>query len=154
MPIWIPAAMAVPLFFLWVVVHEAAHAVAGLMTGRKIEEFKPWPHMQSSHLVFGRVRFDRRGSTFSDIAPFIADALVMVGLTIGSVFAEELVRAFLVTAMGAPTVNTLVGVQARFRGNERADLSRVHWGWALPFYYLTMGYLVAISITLFRLEWS
>jgi hypothetical protein len=37
-------------------------------------------------------------------------------------------------------VNTIVGVQARFRGNESSDLAKVHWGWAVPFLYLSWGY--------------
>jgi len=154
MPIWIPVVLLILLFFVWAVVHEGAHAIVGLMGGRKVEEFKPWPHMQSGHFVFCGLRLDRRGNAFSDAAPYIVDALAMIGLTVGSVFAEGLVGVFLVTTMAAPAVNTIVGVQARFRGNERADLSKMHWGWALPFYYLAMGYVVAISVTLLRMEWS
>lgn len=154
MPVWIPIAMVIPLFFVWSVVHEGSHAVAGIISGRKVKEFKPWPHMQSGHFVFCGLRLDRRGNTFSDVAPYLVDALAMVGLTVGGVFADGLCGVVLVTAMGAPSVNTIVGVQARLRGNERADLSRVHWGWALPFYYLAMGYVVAISVTLLRMSWS
>ena len=143
---WVPIAAALPAFFLWDVVHEGSHALAALVCGRKVTSFKPWPHRTKDGFLFGRVTYDRSGNTFTKIAPYIIDMIAMAVFVLSFVFVgNQWARSALLVLLACPAVNTAIGVQARYRWNEGADLSRVHWGWALPFYYGLLAYLVILG---------
>jgi hypothetical protein len=138
---WILLSFSLPAFALWIFLHEGAHAVTALLCGRKIVEFKPWPHKANERFYFGRVRYDREGNTFISLAPYLVDLVVLLTTAVVLLWIESAIaRTVLMLILFCPFINTLVAVQARFRGNKRADLSRAHWGWALPFFYLLLLY--------------
>lgn len=149
---WIPLAFVVPLFFLWVTVHEGSHALAALASGRKITSVKLWPHVEPDlGFVFGSVRFTGSNTTFILITPYFVDILGAAALLVSFALVDgDLVRSIFATVVCAPIVNTAVAVQARFRGNDRSDLARVHWGWAIPFLYLLIFYAMAFGVLLMR----
>ena len=97
--------------------------------------------------MFGSVRFTGQNNTFILVTPYFVDVLGAAALLISFALADgDLVRSLLATAACAPIVNTAVAVQARFRGNERSDLARVHWGWAIPFLYLLIAYAATFGV--------
>jgi hypothetical protein len=49
---WLPIVLALPAYFLWCVCHEGAHALVARVTGRKILEFKPYPHKYEGNFRF------------------------------------------------------------------------------------------------------
>jgi hypothetical protein len=150
---WIPAALAIPLFFLWDIVHEGSHALAALLCGRKITSVKLWPHMEPDWgFVFGSVRFIGENNTFILVAPYFMDVLGVVAfLTSFALVDSDIVRSILATLSLAPIVNTTVAVQARYRGNDKSDLARIHWGWAIPFLYLVISYVLVFGFLV--VEW-
>jgi len=149
---WIPLALVLPLFFLWVIVHEGSHALVALASGRKITSVKLWPHVEPDlGFVFGSVRFTGKSNTFILVTPYFVDVLGAAALLISFALVDgDLVRSLLATAACAPIVNTTVAVQARYRGNDRSDLARVHWGWAIPFLYLLLAYAVTFGVLVVR----
>lgn len=138
---WLPIAAALPVFFLWNTVHEMSHAVAVLVLGGKVTAFRPYPHLEDGKFVFGYFRYEGKSGVGLHIAPYLTDFIVFTTTAIGIVWIDN-PWAFtsVLTILMAPVLDTIAGVQARYRGNERADLAKVHWGWAVPFLYFSWGY--------------
>jgi len=147
---WIPVALVIPLFFLWVVVHEGSHALAAMACGRKITSVKLWPHVEPDWgFVFGSVRFEGQNNTFIMVAPYFIDILGVAGFLVALALVDgDVASSVFATVAAAPIVNTFMAVQARYRGNEKSDLAKVHWGWAVPFLYLLISYVVAFALLL------
>jgi hypothetical protein len=142
---WLPLACAIPLFLIWDVVHEGSHALAALIRGEKVLKFRPWPQRDGTRFRFGSVTTTGSGSTLQSLAPFIVDAVVALPLLVALALSSGLARSILVSILVGPVVDTVVAVQARYRGNSDADLAKVHWGWALVFLYLSMGYALILG---------
>lgn len=139
---WLPIAAALPVFFLWSTVHEMSHAIAVLVRGGEVTEFKPYPHMRDGKLVFGYCQYEGESNVGLHIAPYIVDLIIFTAVAIGVMWLHNpWTFTSAITIAAAPMIDTIAGVQARYRGNARADLSKVHWGWSLPFFYLAFGYL-------------
>lgn len=140
---WLPLASVVPAFFLWILVHESSHALSAVVTGAKIESFKPWPHKFDGKFRFGGVGYSKPSTTFTSLFPYVVDVVAFIGFFAAFFFVPTgWPKSLFVTLLACPTVNTVVAVQARFRGNESSDLGKVHWGWAIPFYYVVLAYLL------------
>lgn len=145
---WIIALCAVPMFFTWTVLHEATHALVTVLSGAKVLRFQPWPHRDGDgKFRFGSTTMDRRPSSLNSVAPYLLDVLAVAGLVTAILVVDMAwARSLLYGISLGPVVNTVVAVQARVRANSDADLSRVHWGWALVFYYLALVYAVLLVL--------
>lgn len=142
---WAPPLVALGGWFAWNVIHEGAHALTALAAGVKVTSFKPWPHKHDGKWRFAGVVYDRQGPAVGVVMPYIVDAVAVVGLSIWAWLSSPLTFSFLLGTLALPVVNTCVGVQARLRMNERADLSRAHQAWALIFFYLLLCYVVNVA---------
>lgn len=144
---WLVPVLVVPLFFLWNVVHEGAHALAAIASGRRIVSFKPWPHKEPDWgFVFGAVRFEGVNTTPILIVPYVVDVLAYVGLALAfGLTGNAILKTVFALALLCPVVDTTMGVQARYRGNLTSDLAQMHWGWALPFLYTLLAYILVFG---------
>jgi len=74
---------AIPLFFLWVFVHEGSHALAGKFLGFEIKSFKPYPHKdKEGNFLFGSVEFTEEMIGITKdlvlLAPYYMDEIVCI----------------------------------------------------------------------------
>jgi hypothetical protein len=144
---WLIAVLAVPLFFLWVLLHEGSHALSALMCGYKVLGFRPWPNKgPDGQFRFGSTFINAPPNTFVNLAPYLVDTLAAAAL-IPSIFvvSNVWIKTVLTTLLVGPVANTVAGVQSRYRSRTDSDLSKVHWGWALIFFYLAMAYVSVLS---------
>lgn len=151
---WIPLAAIVPGFFLWAIVHEAAHAAAGRLTGREVLRFRPYPHkLEGGRFVFASVSFNGDPGTFSHVAPYVVDAVAFAGAAVGFWLVGHPAALWgLATAAGLPLVNSTVGVWGRYRAaTETVDLLRVSWGRAAAFFWLLVVYYLVVGAMILRL---
>lgn len=145
---WLLLALALPTLFIWTVAHEGSHALTHLIKGNKVTSFIPWPHKSKFHgkFLFGEVIVEGKFSKASKLAPYVLDFITFVACLVGILLVEnQYAWNILLLGLAAPTVNTLVGVQGRYRSNIHADLSRVDWKYAMPFYYLLLAYVAVIA---------
>ena len=110
---YIPLIILVPLFFLWTVVHESAHAMQVLILGGKVIDFKPYPCKINGTWFFGYISYkvpdlDVLKRDLISIAPYGVDALASI-LIASIIFGANLpawTGILLVTIMLAPVINT------------------------------------------------
>lgn len=146
---WLIPVLLIPLFFFWNVVHEGAHALAAIAAGRKIVSFKPWPHKDPElGFAFGAMHFEGVNTTTILVMPYVADIVGYIGFMAAFWLLDySVARTIFVLALACPIADTMMGIQARYRENGTSDLARIHWGWALPFLYLLLAYLLVFGAT-------
>lgn len=120
--------MLAPVFFLWVLLHESAHALAVLAQKGNITEFRPYPCRVDNRWFFGRIRFD----SVTDLekirlAPYQLDAVATAVLSVcfWASLRSDAAGAVFLTLLAAPFVDTVAGLIGRLRGAADADLSNV-----------------------------
>jgi hypothetical protein len=72
--------LAVPVYsFLGTLRHEGSHALAGLLEGARVLEFRVFPTLGGEPwILWGYVVFDRPTSWLTSAAPYIGDLLVFI----------------------------------------------------------------------------
>lgn len=139
--------LAVPAFFLWVLVHETWHALAAWIEGRRVLDFRPWPHFHQDQFYFGRVRTDPPPtSTISAIAPYCFDTFVLVSLAPGLFRAEE---PYLWTVLCLLSLCALVDIGnalATVIRESYGDLVRVHTAYSTIFYFVLLVFSTVLTV--------
>lgn len=147
MIIWLLAVLAVPAFFVWVLVHELWHAVVAWAEGRRVLAFRPWPHTHKGEFYFGRVHTDPpSSSTISALAPYCFDCAVL-GATSPLLF--TMTEPYVWTMLYLVHLCALVDIGAALFALVRdsyCDLTRVDPSYAVAFYCAFVAFCAVISV--------
>ena len=111
---------AIPLFFLWVFVHEGSHALAGKFLGFEIKSFKPYPHKDKKGITKDLVLL---APYYMDETVCILSLLTLATLQIIFPLAHLLAIIPILLCLG-PLVNSSNGLIGLIRGKD-TDLTKV-----------------------------
>jgi len=143
-PLGIKILMCVPLFWLWVFIHESTHALVALLQGLRVTEFKPYPQKVGDKWWFGKVATTPRTnpSAIRSLAPYIVDIIVSIGLFITGLFIGLPWGLVTLAIAFAPLSNTATVIFATYTNHRHSDLS----AWRTGVYGLLMIFSLALMI--------
>ena len=130
------------VWFMWTLIHEAAHAITARAFGHTVLSFKPFPHKADGKFYWGRVTYKYQGKDqwLIKVMPYIVDLVVAIGFGVGMILVDDPeIMTVLAALYVAPLVNTGSVVQARYRkniGDLAAVPGGVHWGIALAVFWV------------------
>lgn len=99
---WLPLVFILPLVMIWILVHELAHAAGAWLDGRKITEFKPYPHFNKINffgIVWKKFRLPYVSAAHPSgeqeiglysIGPLLLDLVIIPPLWVLSLFVENI----------------------------------------------------------------
>jgi hypothetical protein len=154
--------MLAPLLALvGTIVHEAAHAAAGVVLGAKVESVRVWPRLVDHGILWGSVRLDRdvEPSWLVDLAPAIvwtalaASALAWLPRVHRRVFA----RTSYMFAFLLPLADVSMSLAGLFTGDANSDDYKALHGHELAVAFAALVYFgafLALGWRVFRVSYG